>query len=73
MGSKGSEVVRALACEQCDPGSNPSVDDMSLSLLLALYFAAIFFLQVLWISRLFNQHFQIPIRQGMLDKEPLCG
>ena len=28
MGSKGGAVMRALASQQCGPGSNPGVDDI---------------------------------------------
>ena len=40
LGSKGGEVVRALASHQCGPGSNPGVDAIcGLSLLLVLSLA----------------------------------
>ena len=70
---RSGEVVRALA--PTNVGSNPGDDAIcGLSLLLVLSFAAKFFLRVLRFSPLHkNQHFQIPIRPGMADVEPLYG
>ena len=44
----------------------------SFSLLLAHYFAASFLSRYFGFPLYLTRHFQIPIRQGMLDKEPLC-
>jgi len=70
---RSGEVVRALA--PTNVGSNPGDDAIcGLSLLLVLSVAAKFFLRVLRFSPLHkNQHFQIPIRPGMADVEPLYG
>ena len=51
------------------PASTPYV-----GLLLVLSFAEIGPFRVLRFSPLLkNWHFQIPIRPGMVDEEPLCG
>ena len=66
-------MVRALSSHQCGPCSNPSVEAIcELSLLLVLYFASrgVFFspcTPVLPLPK--NKHFQIQIRQGMVDEE----
>ena len=75
-GSRDGAVVRALAFHQCGPGSIPGLDVIcGLSLLLVL-FSAPRGLRVLRFSPLRkNQHFQIPIRSGMLERlihEPLA-
>ena len=67
FGSKDDTVVRALACHQCGPGSNPSVDTIcGLSLLLVLSLAPRGFSPG---TPVFpspqNQHFQIQIRPGI--------
>ena len=63
---KGCAVVRALASNQCGPGSNPGVDAIcGLSLLLVLSPAPKGFFRVLRFSPLLkNQQFQILIRSG---------
>ena len=69
-------VVRALAgFHQCGPGSSHGGDvTCGLSLLLVGSLVREVFLRVLRFSPLLkNQHFQIPIRSGMVDEEPLCG
>ena len=55
-------------------GSNPGVDAIcGLSLLFSPLLREVF-LQVLRFSPLLkNQHFQIPIRPGMVDEQPLRG
>ena len=66
-------MVRALSSHQCGPCSNPSVGAIcELSLLLVLYFAPRgFFAPCTPVQSSFpqTQHFQIPIRQGMVDEE----
>ena len=59
-------VVRALASNQCGPGSIPGLGVIcGLSLSLVLVLAPRVFLRVLRFSSLHkNQHFQIPIRPG---------
>ena len=74
-GSRDGAVVRALAFQQCGPGSIPVPGVIcGLSLLLVLVLAPGVFLRVLWFSSLHkNQHFQIPIRPGrqVFTHEPL--
>ena len=67
FGGKDGAVVRALASHHCG-----LVQMCGLSLLFgSLPCSESFFLRF---SRLLkNQHFQIPIRLGMVDEEPLCG
>ena len=66
-GSRDGAVVRALASNQCGPGSIPGPGVIcGLSLLLVLVPAPRVFLRVLRFSSLHNnQHFQIPIRSGI--------
>ena len=66
-GSRGGAVVRALASNQCGPGTNARpVIICGLSLLLVLVLTPRVFLWVLRFSSLpKNQHFQIPIRSGI--------
>ena len=74
LGSKDGAVVRALSFHQCGQGWIPRVDaTCGLSLLLVLSLLQEVFLRVLQFSPLLkNQYFQIPIRSGMVDEEPLC-
>ena len=72
------QVVRAIASHQCGRGSNPGVNTTcGLSLLFILAFALKCFLGVFQFSPLLkNQHFQIPIRPGMVVKDLnhyVCG
>ena len=72
------QVVRAIASHQCGRGSNPGVNTTcGLSLLFILAFALKGFLGVFQFSPLLkNQHFQIPIRPGMVVKDLnhyVCG
>ena len=61
----------------CGPGSNPGVDAICGSSLLLVLSIALrnFFLVLLFSPLSKNQHFQFPIRPGMVpvDEEPLCG
>ena len=67
LGSKNSEVLRALASYPCGPGSNPDVDAIcGLSLLLVLSLAPRGFTPGTPVFPLLkNQHFQIPVRGGI--------
>ena len=72
------QVVRAIASHQCGRGSNPGVNTTcGLSLLFILAFALKGFFGVFQFSPLLkNQHFQIPIRPGMVVKDLnhyVCG
>ena len=74
--STGGAVVRALTSHQCGQGSNPGVNTTcGLSLLFILSFALKGFFVLLQFSPLLkNQHFQIPIRPGMVVKKTIkCG
>ena len=65
------QVVRTIASRQCGRGSNPGVNTTcGLSLLFILSFALKGFFRVFQFSPLLkNQHFQIPIRPGMVVKD----
>ena len=61
-GARAAQVVRALAFQQGDQGSNPGVVKFVAG---SLFCSKRFFLRVLRFSPLLkNQHFQIPIRSG---------
>ena len=71
-------MVRALSSHQCDPCSNPSVGamcELSLLLIQLLSSERCFFAPCTPVQYSFpqSQHFQIPIRQGMVDEEPQRG
>ena len=71
---KPVKVVRVLASHQCGAGSNADVGDVCwLSLLLVLSIAPKGFSGFPRLVK--NQHYQIPIRPGMVDEESsgLCG
>ena len=74
--SRDGAVVRALASNQCGPGSTPGPGVIcGLSLLLVLVRAPRVFLQELQFSSIHkNQHFHIPIRSGhqVFTHEPLA-
>ena len=65
---RSGAVVRALASQQCGPGSNPGVDAIhacGLSLLLVLVLAPRGFSRCISVFPLLkNKHFQIPFRSG---------
>ena len=66
-GGKDGAVVRTLASHHCG-----LVQICGLSLLFgSLPCSESFFLR--FFPLLKNQHFQIPIRLGMVDEQPLCG
>ena len=69
QGWRSAAVVRALASHKCVPGSIPGPDVIcGLSLLLFSSLLREVFLRVLRFSPLLkNQHFQIPIRSGLLS------
>ena len=78
--SKGVAVVREVASYQCGPGSNPGVDaTCGLSLWLVLSFAPRSFFSGYSGSPLSSKlniiifRFQIPVRPGMVNEEPLQG
>ena len=68
-GSKGGEVVRALASHQCGPGSNPVPASTPCVVWVCCWISPLpreVFLRVLRFSPLLkNQHVQIPIRPGI--------
>ena len=69
LGGKDGAAVRALASQQCGPGSNPGVNAIC-GCWVCCWFSRLLrevFLRVLWLSPVpvKNQHFQIPIRPGI--------
>ena len=75
-GGKGGTVVTALVSHPCHPGSNPDIH--------AIYGLSCLLLVLSFVMRGFspgslvspspqNQLFQILIRPGVVDEEPLCG